>query len=378
MGWFGKGLRLKVAFSAMGLLTVITGADAQDAPIRDRLFFGVEPRWGFVMPHHDYMAYFLESNVNSFQLNVGLNTTGYKDWHKSFNYPQLGGGFFYSGLGNDRIYGKMLAAYVFIDRQFLPRKNRFNIGNRAAFGMSYLTKQFDLHSNPYNMVIGTPFNVFFQYDLTLYYRLNSNLNLRWALGFSHASNGNLREPNKGFNLITSGFGLQYSISDDRLLVTQAPGYHSDSTRTYVSIGVLGSAKSVSRENTNLYPVYGMSVEWLRRLSKTSLAGVELAAYKDKAIKYTYQAKDDSTYRSSDSYAVTLNPAYIMQLGRTMFVFQPGIYLKRGYKPDGYITNKVGMRFQLSQNLYASWAIKAHWAAKADFVEFGIRYRIIAD
>ncbi len=228
------------------------------------------------------------------------------------------------------------------------------------------------------MVIGTPFNVFFQYDLTLYYRLNSNLNLRWALGFSHASNGNLREPNKGFNLITSGFGLQYSISDDRLLVTQAPGYHSDSTRTYVSIGVLGSAKSVSRENTNLYPVYGMSVEWLRRLSKTSLAGVELAAYKDKAIKYTYQAKDDSTYRSSDSYAVTLNPAYIMQLGRTMFVFQPGIYLKRGYKPDGYITTKVGMRFQLSQNLYASWAIKAHWAAKADFVEFGIRYRIIAD
>ncbi len=103
MGWFGKGLRLKVAFSAMGLLAVITGADAQDAPIRDRLFFGVEPRWGFVMPHHDYMAYFLESNVNSFQLNVGLNTTGYKDWHKSFNYPQLGGGFFYSGLGNDRI-----------------------------------------------------------------------------------------------------------------------------------------------------------------------------------------------------------------------------------------------------------------------------------
>jgi len=378
MNFIYKCSRLGVVLFTIGMLAASMCVKAQDVPVRDRLFFEVEPRWGFVMPHHDYMAYFLESNVGSFQLNVGLNTTGYKDWHKSFNYPQLGGGFFYSGLGNDRIYGKMLATYIFIDKQFLPKRYKFNIGNRAAFGVSYLTKQFDLHTNPYNMVIGTPFNVFFQYDLTLYYRLNSNLNLRWALGFSHASNGNLREPNKGFNLITSGFGLQYSVSDDRALVTSTPGSHSDSTRTYVSIGILGSAKSVSRENTNLYPAYGISVEWLRRLNRTSLAGVELTAYRDMAIKYTFQTKDDSTFRSSDSYAVTLNPAYIMQLGRTMFVFQPGLYLKRGYKPDGYITNKVGMRFQLSQNLYASWAIKAHWAAKADFVEFGIKYRIIAD
>lgn len=346
---------------------------SQENSFYKKLNFSVEPRYGFVAPHHDYMAYFLEKNIASLQVNVGLSTFGTKDWHISYNYPQIGFGYYYSGLGNDRIYGKMNAIYLFVDRKFFPIQNRLNIGNRIAFGLSHLSKQYDMFKNPYNMVIATPINVFIQYDLITYYRISSNLNIRFNIGFTHTSNGSVKEPNKGFNIVTTGLGFQYSFNDERNLINTHIVNDQKLKKHQLNVGLISGFKSISRFDNKLYSIVGLSGEYLYQRSSTVLVGAEITGYWDNSIEDEFKLEGDYGYKESDNLCIAINPTYALVMGKVIFTFQPGVYLKSSFKPYGFLTNKVGLRYQVMQNLYMSMSIKAHWLAKADFVEFGMRY-----
>ena len=363
----------KYVLSIFYIVFLFGKSTSQENSFYKRLNLSVEPRYGFVAPHHDYMAYFLEKNITSIQVNVGLSTLGTKDWHISYNYPQIGIGYYNSGLGNNRIYGKMNALYLFVDRRFLPIQNRLNIGNRVAFGLSHISKQYDMYSNPYNMVIATPINVFIQYDLITYYRISSKLNIRFNLGFTHTSNGSVKEPNKGFNILTAGVGCQYSFSDERFMANTQFAKEQSLMKHQFNVGLISGFKSISRFDNKLYSILGLSGEYLYQQSSTVLVGAEITGYWDTSINNEFKLEGDSTYKKIDNLCIAINPIYALMMGRVVFTFQPGVYLKSSFKPYGLLTNKVGLRYQLMQNLYASMSIKAHWFAKADFVEFGMRY-----
>ncbi|BDX37121.1 hypothetical protein CYCD_04760 [Tenuifilaceae bacterium CYCD] len=354
----------------------LSKASIKDSSFVKRLVFSVEPQWGFVVPHHDYMSYFIEKNITGFQANIGLLTLGTKDWHHLYNYPQIGMGFYYSSLGNDGIYGKMNALYLYVDRKFLPYQNRFNIGNRIAFGASYITKHYDKESNPLNIVIATSINAFIQYDLMLYYSISPNLNLRGYIGFTHTSNGSIKDPNKGFNIITSGLGLQYTISSERHTARVSPDSYEYSNSHKISIGSVYGCKSITRLDNKVYHIAGVTGEYLYQINPTTLIGGEVVAYWDSSNKEEADAEDQESFEKIDYLNITLNPTYALKMGRVLFTFQPGLYLKNSVKPYGIVTNKVGIRYQIAQKYYASIAIKAHWLAKADFIEFGFRYNIL--
>jgi len=348
----------------------------QDSSLVSRLALSIEPRWGFVAPHHDYMSYFIEENVNSIQVNVGLLTRGTKAWHSYFNYPQIGLGFYHSGLGNPAVYGTMNALYLYVDRKFLPQQNRFNLGNRIAFGASLLSKHYDKETNPQNIIIATTLNVYIQYDVIAYYRITPRTNLRWNIGFTHASNGSIRDPNKGFNIVTTGLGIQYTMADERTVFKPDPSTLNDPRTHQLNIGMIYGCKSISRLDNQVYHVSGISTEYMRQINPTTLIGAEAVAYWDPSNEEESDANNANSYKDIHNLNITLNGNYALKMGRVYFVFQPGLYLLNKVKPYSLITNKVALRFQATPKLFASIAIKAHWLAKADFIEFGIRYNIL--
>jgi hypothetical protein len=63
------------------------------------------------------------------------------------------------------------------------------------------------------------------------------------------------------------------------------------------------------------------------------------------------------------------------MGRLFFLIKPGIYLKNSFKHPGLITNKIGLRYAVSNHWVISTAVKAHWTAIADVVEWGIGYKL---
>lgn len=332
--------------------------------------------YGIVAPHHDYIAYFVNERVKGFQINVGYYTIGNKYWNKDYNYPRIGIGFYKSGLGNKAIYGELNALYMYFDRSFLNLKNRVNIGNKIAFGVGHISKTFDLYSNNLNVVIGSKYNVFIQYNLESSVRVSPMLKLKMGISLMHTSNGSIKQPNNGLNLVTSFVGLQYSLSDQsENLMTSIPK-NADTTKHQFLVTSSFGWKSISRLHAYEYPVYGISFEYSRKVSNTSWLGLSLTGYLDKSIKkeFEIQLYPDSTVNSSVYQSLALNTSYELRAGRLAFILQPGIYIKYSFKPYGIITNKMGLRYYFKYNLVGSMSIKSHWVAKADFIEWGLGYR----
>lgn len=351
---------------------------SQQADLKDRLFFEGSYHYGFVMPHHDFMAYFLNKHVQGFQFNVGLHTDGSKPWHHDYNYPKIGIGFFHSGLGNDAVYGKLNALYFFFDRLYLNNNSRVNFGNRIAFGLGYITKRFDLYTNPFDIAIGSRLNVYINYRFEVDVRLTPLAHFKTGLGITHSSNGNFKEPNKGINIVTASASLLYSFADPDKSKNKSKTTTDDTIRNqFILTGAYGW-KGTSRLYRNEFPVYALSFEYSRKISKTGFLGAAISFYIDKSLPYEIENDFEIPGRKAkpmDNLRIAFNFSYEMKMGRLSYLIQPGIYLKNSFKHPGLITNKIGLRYAVLDHWVISTAVKAHWTAIADVVEWGIGYKL---
>lgn len=362
-------------FLILLLISYLQGK-SQNTFSKKQLYFEGFYHYGFVAPQHDYMAYFINEHVQGFQVNAGFYTVGNKYWNQLYNYPRIGAGFYHSGLGNKKIYGQLNAFYLYVDREFLNLNNRFNFGNRISFGIGHISKIFDLYTNNYHIAIGSKFNVFLQYNLEATVRITPLIQMKTGVCLTHSSNGSIKEPNKGFNIVTSFIGFQYSLTDQRKHFSQNQLANPDSSKNQFSTIFAYGWKDVSRLYSYEYPIYALSLEYSRKISQSGWLGIALTGYLDRAIKKEFELQNppDTTFKTTDYYSVALNPSYELKMGKLSFLFQPGIYLKYSFKEYGLITNRIGLRYYLGNNWLAGVSIKAHWIAKADFIEWNVGYR----
>jgi len=362
------------------LLTILVitcqQSTSQNLSSKKQLYLEEFYHYGFVAPHHDYMAYFINEHVQGFQINLGISTIGNKYWNKYYNYPRIGIGYYHSGLGNRNIYGLINAGYLYVDRSFFNLSNRFNLGNRVSLGLGHISKIFDLQTNSYNTIIGTKLNVFIQYNLEGAVKITPLVQMKMGLNLIHSSNGSMHKPNIGFNIVTSSIGLQYSLTNQVYSIKKESPINPDSSKNQFITSAAFGWKSISRFSSYEYPVYVISCEYSRKISSTGWLGIAITGYLDRSIKkeFEIQLGPDSTFKSSDYYSIALNPSYEMKMGRLSFLFQPGVYLKHSVKEYGLITNRIGLRYNFRNNMIAGISIKAHWLAKADVVEWNIGYR----
>lgn len=364
-----------IAFFIM-IITFAQHGHSQTTFSKKQLYFEGLTHYGFVAPHHNYMAYFINEHIQGFQVNAGLITIGNKYWNQSYNFPRIGVGYYHSGLGNKAIYGQLNAFYGYVDRAFFNLNNRFNLGNRISFGLGHISKKFDLYSNSFNIAIGSNFNIFLQYNLEGTVRISPLLQMKAGLSLIHSSNGSIKEPNKGFNIVTSYLGIQYSLTNQRDIILKDRKQNPDTSKYQFITSIAYGWKSISRFHSYEYPVYAISLEYSRKISRTGWLGIALTGYYDKSIKkeFVITIIPDTTFKSSDYYSLALNPSYEMRMGKLAFLFQPGIYLKYSIKDYGLITNRIGLRYYFKKQWIAGVSIKAHWVAKADFLEWNIGYR----
>lgn len=358
------------------LLCFLSDWGFAQAKLTDRLVFEVQPRFGHLYPHHEHIGYFIQKHVAGFQVKVGLAADGHKDWHWRYHFPVVGIGFYRSTLGNNDVYGHLNGLFTYLDFMVFDFTKRFNIGNYVALGLAYNDKRFDLITNRQNYVVGTNINVFFQYDIVFQYLISPQMRLKLQYGVTHASNGNFREPNNGFNVLTMGLGLQYYLKQFNNFKVDKPTIFADSCKLSLSVGVLGGVKAVDIDHNSLYPSFGILAELNYRLIPSGLLGIELSAYRDQAMRQLWinDGHEPQHFRNRYFYRFALNPTYLIQMGRAYITISPGIYLNFKHLPWGLFTNKLGFRYQFGDNLFAALAVKTHYVGNCDFIEFSLRYK----
>jgi len=81
-----------------------------------------------------------------------------------------------------------------------------------------------------------------------------------------------------------------------------------------------------------------------------------------------------TYSESDLYQLGLHVGFYSRYSKLNILMQLGTYLHANYYKYTRIYSRIGIRYEIYNNLLLNFSLKAHRAI-ADYLEWGIGYRL---
>jgi hypothetical protein len=314
-----------------------------------------------------------------FELNLQQETYGKHIWERAFSYPDIGMSFLYTGLGKSPELGSALSIFPFIDFPLVRYKN-FSFNFRFGLGIAYLTKRFDRLTNYKDLAIGSHINASANLMFKARYKLSERFTLSLGFGLQHFSNGSLKLPNYGINIIALNAGVAYRLVrenktiGDRFIPPTEP--FSAILRHSIEFDVGGylgwkNMKAVLGQNFIVYHVYENTFFPVKRKSKWGF-GLDLM-YDKSQIKILENEGVDVT----DKLKIIrpgINGAYMLVLSKLDFIFNLGYYLGGLYKADGPFYEKLAFQYKFTKYIYANVMLLVHWG-RADYIGWGFGVHI---
>ncbi len=326
--------------------------------------------YGVVTPHHKSIQYSITDAVRGIDLCLVRATNGAGYWEQLYRYPRYGIGYNWSQLGNTKVYGTGHSLYGFFKAPFIAR-DRLSVNYAISLGLSYLNKTFEPAENPMNNAISSNLNVFVRFSGGLIYRLTDKLEISGDLNMQHYSNGKLKSPNLGINLVTTSLGLAYKINDagQQPVMPELPEI---TKKNRYSIIYSAGCKTFDDLADRYYFASSLSLHYDRILSHKFSAGGGADFFYNSSIRKAMAEHDNKEAKPGDLFRAGLHIGGAIYYNRLSMLIQAGYYL---YKQYYYITpvyNRVGLRYRINDNILLNISLKSHHAV-ADFVEWGVGY-----
>jgi len=327
--------------------------------------------YGFVMPHHKSIEYFLEDHIQTFDIIVSKATYGTKYWNQLYSYPYYGLGFNRSNLGNKNVFGYANALYMFIKGPFWGASNKINIGYQMSFGAAYLTKCFDIDENYENLAIASHINVFIGLAIQSSIPLSDRLAITNSARVTHFSNGAIKQPNKGLNIFTGTIGLIYQLNPytPERIIKELP--QLDDKNEY-SIVYAAGVKRISRYENEKQFASSLAIDFNRNYSTKGrwCAGIDL--FFDQSNKELSTNLDKPDALNTDLYQVGIHAGHDLVLGKFSIVINLGGYIYAPVETLAPIYTRTGFRYRINNKIITNLTLKSHWA-KANLIEWGVGY-----
>lgn len=367
---------MKAALFCWFFLLVLSraGLNAQSfLPKHQYMYLSVSGNYGYLAPHHKSIKYFVKDHVTGFQIEGGIKTSGDKKWHLDYNFPKTGIGYYSSTLGNDAVFGQSRALYGFFQTENQYPAKKIYLFQKFSFGISHLSEKYNLYENPYNLAISTNLNVYLAYMAGLNIEINKEMAIHTGVTFNHFSNGKVKEPNKGLNTVTISTALTYkfnhTLNNKQLIPQKKTEYYPNRWMVSYAMGW----KQLSRRVDEYFPAASLALDYAFFSRPTKRLGAGIDLFYDSSAE-AHRAFDSEIMASEwEFFRTGIHFSYEFLIGRSSFIVQPGVYFFNPYNKYGYGYNRLGFRYRLTPHLVSSVGIKAHFPAKADFIEWGLGY-----
>jgi hypothetical protein len=328
--------------------------------------------YGFIMQHRESIGYIIKDHIPAFEINISKQTNGKNYWEQLFRYPEIGIGYSYADLGDPDIMGCSNSVYGFMNSSIIKRQN-WSFNYQIASGLSYLNKIFDTKENYYNTAIGSHFNIYFNTGFNIKARLSKKLELINTIGLTHYSNGSSNKPNLGFNIVSYNLGLKYNLYDDDIDYIKNEVKELSKKNEYTIFYAAG-VKEYSLFSDKKEFASSISIDYNRIINHKRKIGIGTDIFYSKAIIKLLEAKDGNTHKQSDAIQNGVHFSFSTIVGKLTTTIQLGVYTHSTYKEDGYVYNRFGFQYKLTENIFANISLKTHIAV-ADFIEFGVGYSL---
>jgi len=322
-------------------------------------------------------------------IEIGRQTDGTRDWHRVYNYPAYGVGFYAARFDHEHELGRPFAAYGFFSWPF-PLSTRIQLTTDFGLGVAWNWNEFDPKTNPTNTTLGS--DVAYHVDGGLYVRYlpTTRVHVYAGLNVTHWSNGATKQPNLGLAVVGPKIGVRYNVAPQvarpRARPEDLPRF--DPSWEFV-VGVAGSPKNVTaatnadinvvdrrRDFGALNVTTGIQRHFYR-FGKIA-AGADVTYDSSTAARVDIVGGERVESRASldRRFGVGVYGGYEHVIARFSVLLQLGDMVWRGFDdPDSSrLYQRYGSRFYLSDRWWTTFTVRTLRLRKASFMEFGLGYR----
>lgn len=329
----------------------------------------------------------------AYTLGIGWQTTGKREWEQIHNLPSFGVGLYTAKLDHNEEIGQPISLFGFY-KGTMWRNGAHSIKYNIDLGLAFNWKAFDKYTNPYNITIGSPVTVHLGLAVEYNYTIAERLILGAGAGATHFSNGAMRKPNKGLNLISPYLRVSYLMNKPQ----NAPILHdvlNTRQKGHEVFVTLGMGMKRSECDTIQYPqldheiqmgakymMSSLQMGYLRQYGHKGKFGAGLSLIYDEWLGSSLRpiGNDVEVVKGDAGKRYTLGGfvAHELLIDRLCVHVQLGAYFLtpsgiEQEKPEFF--QRAGVKYLLPLNTYVGVNIYAHKLSKADFIEWNIGYRM---
>ena len=317
---------------------------------------------------------FKDAFYNGINLRVGWKIQQSTDqYFKLYHNPTYGIGV-YTSTFNKSAIGSPNALYGFVQSPFGNVDNpKWAFDYRIGLGLSGNSRPYHEDKNPINLAIGTKNNVFIDFGIRAQRKISDHIHAGLGIAFHHFSNGALKLPNKGINLVPITASLTYqpvTYKQEKDTATLEP--YPTKLFYHISTGV--GWKQVERDWDKRFLKATWSMYVSRHVSyKWRIGGGIDMFYSDSG--NSEEIADDKTGKLSAK--LSGGPAFYLVhiLNRNLLLNGNVGYYIHNQEFNGEVKKiflRAGVRHYIYEGLNAGVSIKAHMG-KADFIEWTLGY-----
>lgn len=292
---------------------------------------------------------------------------GNQDWQVSHLYPQWGLAIMFGNTGSRQYIGKMTAVYSYLNLPLI-KTNSYTGSFRFGAGLGFISKPFNIETNPKNTILGTRMDAFLNFGLQNEVKLSDHISLDAGLGFIHLSNGGTVLPNLGLNTPNLFAGIRYAFGtpevDKRVLTDTIKKTWSFSAYTTFAI------KQAPWVDGDFYGINLLQLETLKRISRNHTFGAGLLAIHNRTLRYFEMESPNEVVRHH-KFQLGIYAAYEHLLGKISIPVHLGFY---AYNRDKYLPvfTQFGIRYKLTTHWKTELLLKSH-GGQAEYINAGIGY-----
>jgi hypothetical protein len=315
-------------------------------------------------------------------LEVGRRTDGSSEWHELYGMPSYGFGFSLASFRNGVEHARPVEAYAFFSWPFASLTNRLDLTTDFGTGVSWNWKRINDQNGSSQIVLGSNLNARIDWGFYLRYLLTPRNVIYAGVDFTHRSNGGLVQPDLGINVIGPKVMMQYNLGAFGPEVPTAHDVHPPPGFQPVwdiIVGGSGGAKDVV-ELTGKHSFGAFEgtagAQWQFYQFGRLALGTDLSY--DGSVAAITGASIPLALESADGpWALGVYTGYEHIIGRFSAFLHLGYNVARGLDdpdvPRAY--QRFGWRYQVNDQLFATFAVRAIEIRRADALEVGVGYRL---
>ena len=378
---------MKRALLILLVFTCFLSLEGQDKPSygpKGQPFFQVLYHQGLHWNRTRYLQAQMENGYRSVDLRFGFQSLGAELWQQDHHYPRLGVGFNFANevIGSrDTSLSNPYSLYVFYSAP-LFREGRFSLHLNISTGLSYMSLVYDPDNNPYNDIVASHINLFFNLNMDLMVQLNQRLDLVLGAGMAHYSNGNLHEPQKGLNNWGLNAGLIYFLGQKQkpfergvFLKDEFPVFKEREELQFMFAVGITEWQPDNQEYGTHYFASTFSTDYAFRYWRNGALTVGVDVMYDGSLEEVLRLPTDMVSTWQKMY-LGGHMGYQYSIKRLTLIFNLGSYFSQTAWNRRWFYGRAGWRLRIADPLSFHVCIKTRDGIRSDWIEWGLALSII--